>query len=126
MPVSASTTQRIMVVLLCVCAFAFGVLPTEAHAVLKASAPAVNGAVAGPDVPISLTFNVRIDVARSQLRLLLPDASLIDLPLKQTAPNVLLTKATGLARGSYAIRWQVLAPDGHITRGEIPFQVTLP
>jgi methionine-rich copper-binding protein CopC len=29
-----------------------------------------------------------------------------------------------LAAGAYRLRWQVLASDGHITRGEIPFTVT--
>jgi len=32
----------------------------------------------------------------------------------------------GLAAGAYRLRWQVLASDGHITRGEIPFTVTSP
>ena len=32
-----------------------------------------------------------------------------------------VSKLTGLKPGAYAIRWQVLAPDGHISRGEIPF-----
>jgi len=29
----------------------------------------------------------------------------------------------GLVRGAYKLRWQVLAADGHITRGEISFEV---
>jgi methionine-rich copper-binding protein CopC len=28
-----------------------------------------------------------------------------------------------LSPGKYAIHWQVLAVDGHITRGQIPFEV---
>jgi methionine-rich copper-binding protein CopC len=28
-----------------------------------------------------------------------------------------------LSAGGYTIRWQALASDGHITRGEIPFVV---
>jgi methionine-rich copper-binding protein CopC len=32
-------------------------------------------------------------------------------------------KAFHLAAGSYTLRWQVLASDGHISRGEIPFNV---
>jgi methionine-rich copper-binding protein CopC len=31
-----------------------------------------------------------------------------------------------LAPGNYTIRWQVLAVDGHITRGDVPFTVTAP
>ena len=42
---------------------------------------------------------------------------------RQSAPDTLTTHATNLSPGKYAIRWQVLATDGHVTRGEIPFQV---
>jgi methionine-rich copper-binding protein CopC len=39
-------------------------------------------------------------------------------------PNVLETSATLIASGIYVVRWQVLAVDGHITRGDVPFTVT--
>jgi methionine-rich copper-binding protein CopC len=32
-------------------------------------------------------------------------------------------RITGVGGGEYKLRWQVLASDGHITRGEISFQV---
>lgn len=96
----------------------------EAHAVLKESQPAANGKVAGPDVPILLRYNARIDAKLSKVQLLNPDNSTTDLTIdKQTAADTLNTKATGLKPGAYRIRWQVLAPDGHITRGEVPFTV---
>jgi copper resistance protein C len=99
----------------------------QAHAILKASSPATGASLAGPNVPISLTFNVRVDADRSKLQLLLPDASTIDLPLeKQSGADKLDSRARDLKPGAYKIRWQVLAPDGHISRGEIPFQVTAP
>jgi hypothetical protein len=99
----------------------------EAHAILKASSPASGASLAGPNVPISLTFNVRVDADRSKLQLLLPDASTVDLPLeKQSGADKLNSRAKDLKPGAYKIRWQVLAPDGHISRGEIPFQVTAP
>jgi methionine-rich copper-binding protein CopC len=75
-------------------------------------------------MPVKLTFNVRVDAARSKLQLLMPDASIIELPIvKSPSPDMLVSKLTGLKPGAYAIRWQVLAPDGHISRGEIPFTV---
>jgi methionine-rich copper-binding protein CopC len=96
----------------------------DAHAVLKSSSPASGGAVSGPDVPISLTFNVRVDAGRSKLQLLLPDNTTADLPAgTQPSPDTLVTTAKSLKPGAYSIRWQVLAPDGHISRGEIPFTV---
>lgn len=96
----------------------------EGHAVLKTSSPSANATVAGPDVPVILQFNVRVDAARSKVQLLHPDQSVTDLPLEQdAAPDTLKSKATGLAPGNYKIQWQVLAPDGHITRGIVPFAV---
>lgn len=97
----------------------------EGHAILKETRPAANSKVAGPDVPIMLKYNVRIDAKLSKLQLLHPDNSTSDLTIEaQTSPDTLNAKANGLTPGAYRIRWQVLAPDGHITRGEIPFTVT--
>jgi methionine-rich copper-binding protein CopC len=97
----------------------------EGHAVLKETHPAANSKVAGPDVPIQLKYNVRVDGKLSRIQLLNPDNSTTDLKLEeQTAPDTLNAKAMGLKPGAYRIRWQVLAPDGHITRGEVPFTVT--
>jgi methionine-rich copper-binding protein CopC len=96
----------------------------EGHAVLKSSSPAANATVTGPDVPIILKYNVRVDAARSKVQLVHPDSSVTDLALeKGPSPDTLTSKATGLTPGNYRIEWQVLAPDGHITRGVVPFTV---
>jgi methionine-rich copper-binding protein CopC len=98
--------------------------PADAHAVLLESTPALKSAVTGPDVPVKLRFNVRIDALRSRLTLIRPDGSAQALEIsKQTPADTLSAEATGLAAGAYRLRWQVLASDGHITRGEIPFTV---
>ena len=102
----------------------FAVRIAEGHAILKTSSPAANATVSGPDVPIILKFNVRIDAGRSKVQLLHPDSTQTDLVMeKQDSPDTLTFKANGLVPGPYTIRWQVLAPDGHITRGEVPFTV---
>jgi methionine-rich copper-binding protein CopC len=96
----------------------------EGHAVLKESSPAANATVAGPDLSITLRYNVRVDSARSKIQLSRPDESITELPLaKQVSPDTLSSKATGLTPGAYKLQWQVLAPDGHITRGVVPFSV---
>jgi copper resistance protein C len=96
----------------------------EGHAILKESSPAANAIVPGPDISITLKYNVRVDSARSKVQLSHPDESVTELPLqKQVSPDTLSAKATGLAPGAYKIQWQVLAPDGHITRGVVPFSV---
>jgi methionine-rich copper-binding protein CopC len=102
----------------------FGAAPASAHAILLESTPVLKSAVAGPDVPIKLRFNVRIDAVRSRLTLIRADGSSQTLEIrKDTQADTLSAEATGLAPGAYRLRWQVLASDGHITRGEIPFTV---
>jgi methionine-rich copper-binding protein CopC len=97
----------------------------EGHAVLKESSPVANSKVKGPDVPIMLKYNVRIDAKLSKIQLLHPDNSVSDLKIgAQSSPDTVNATATGLKPGAYTIRWQVLAPDGHITRGAVPFTVT--
>jgi methionine-rich copper-binding protein CopC len=95
-----------------------------AHAVLLSSTPQKNAAVSGPDITINLKYNSRVDGAHSSLSLLKPDGTVekIGTPT-QAAPDMLSATGHGLAKGAYVLRWQVLAGDGHITRGELPFQV---
>lgn len=100
---------------------------SPAHAVLLESSPALKSSVSGPDVPLKLRFNVRIDAARSRLTLVEPDGTLETLEIhSQDGPDILSAEAKGLHPGTYRLRWQVLASDGHITRGEIPFTVVKP
>jgi copper resistance protein C len=95
-----------------------------AHAVLLEATPAASTTVKGPDVAIRLRYNVRIEASRSRLSLLLPDKTVKTLTIgQQPAPDVLIAQASSLVPGEYRIRWQVLASDGHITRGEVPFTV---
>jgi hypothetical protein len=89
---------------------------TEGQAILKQTNPAANNKVAGPDVPIMLKYKVRLDARLCKLSRLRPDNSTSDLKIaEQQSPDTLNSKATGLQSG---------APDGQITRGQIPFTVT--
>jgi methionine-rich copper-binding protein CopC len=100
------------------------VASAAAHAVLLESTPSLKSTVPGPDVAIKLRFNVRIDAGRSRLTLVTPSGSVQPLEIgKQTPVDTLSANASGLIAGEYRLRWQVLASDGHITRGEIPFTV---
>src|SRR5262249_52283051 len=90
------------------------------HAVLVECAPAANGTVAVRIVNIRLLFNSRSDVGRSLLALVLPDHSVRSLTLeRQATPATLSSHTEGLRAGAYTLQWQVLAADGHITRGEV-------
>ena len=91
-----------------------------AHAILEQSSPQAGSTIAGPDLRIKLHFNARIDGKRSQIEVISAHATL-PLPLdSQTSPEI-LSGYVKLPAGDYKLRWQVLAIDGHITRGEIPF-----
>lgn len=94
-----------------------------AHAMLVSSTPAANATVHAGDTGIELRFNSRVDGARSMLVLVKPDGSTEKLTLEKQHGATMLDAHAALKPGKYAIRWQALAPDGHITRGEIPFTV---
>jgi copper resistance protein C len=95
-----------------------------AHAILMDSSPKLNSSVKGPDVDIKLRFNVRIDGGRSRVKLVAPDGTTSTLTLaSQASPDTLQTHAPGLKPGAYKLQWQVLASDGHMSKGEIPFTV---
>jgi methionine-rich copper-binding protein CopC len=99
--------------------------PAAAHAILLESTPAAKSTVAGPDISFRLRFNVRIDASRSRLTLVATDGSQPALKsVKQPSPDTLTAEVSGLKPGEYHLRWQVLASDGHITRGNIPFTVS--
>ena len=98
-----------------------------AHALVVESSPAIDSSVAGPQIDITLRFNSRLDHQRSRLMLIGADGTEHRLSLSQaSAPDMLKASATGVSPGAYKLRWQVLAIDGHITRGDIPFRVTQP
>lgn len=97
--------------------------PAAAHAILIGSQPQQGGSVPAGTVTIHLQYNSRIDRARSRLTLTKPDHTQATLPIAaEGAPDEMNTTAT-LPPGSYALRWQVLAIDGHITRGDVTFTV---
>ena len=98
-----------------------------AHAIVVDSSPQANGVVKGPMVEVKLRFNVRIDGPRSRLSLVEPNGNsrVLD-ALQQPSPDSLAATLSGLLPGKYRLHWQVLANDGHITWGDIPFTVTGP
>jgi methionine-rich copper-binding protein CopC len=100
--------------------------PAWPHAILRRGVPAIGGSVPAGKLAVELHYNSRIDAARSRLTLTGPDQPARTLPLADAeAPDVLRADVT-LAPGRYTLRWQVLATDGHITRGDVPFTVTGP
>lgn len=97
----------------------------SAHAILMKSEPVSGASVPVGKVDMSFQYNSRIDRARSRLTLTKPDRTQSVLKITPSGPPDLLQTSTELATpGAYVVRWQVLAIDGHITRGDVPFTVT--
>lgn len=94
-----------------------------AHAHLLSSKPSANAVVHGPEVSIDLRYNSRVDPKGCVITLVLPGGQTRRLNLDRQSNETNLDAHVELKPGSYALRWQALSTDGHITRGEIPFTV---
>ena len=112
------TSVALIAILLCI------VLPARGHAILLSASPGLHEVVRGPNIAIRLKFNARIDTRRSRVTLVAPHGEQQVLSLSGTSsPDSLSSEVKGLTKGSFVLRWQVLASDGHISRGEVPFVV---
>jgi len=120
--------QRLSALLAVVAALAALAAPgaAAAHAILVESTPAIGGAIPPGKESVQLRYNSLIDRERSRLTLTRPDQTQAVLPIDESGPDDELTTTIDLTPGAYTLRWQVLAIDGHITRGDVPFTVTGP
>jgi methionine-rich copper-binding protein CopC len=98
----------------------------QAHAILEESTPPAGASVKAGPVELRLRYNSRIDQARSRLTLIRPDRSHDIVPIAPGTPPNIISAHLALTQGDYIVRWQVLAVDGHITRGDVPITVTAP
>jgi methionine-rich copper-binding protein CopC len=95
-----------------------------AHAMLVHSTPADQAVVHNHQVDIALDYDSRIEASRCTVKLTDAAGKPVALQMEpSTKPSELSAVAHGLANGKYQIHWQVLASDGHITRGDITFTV---
>lgn len=101
--------------------------PAAAHAILVASTPAIGATVPAGTLAIKLRYNSRLDLRRSRVTIAGPDdtasAKATRLPVTGTSEHDEFDANVPVRPGTYVIRWQALALDGHITRGEVPFTV---
>ena len=98
----------------------------QAHAILEESVPPQGNKVKAGKLELRLRYNSRIDQGRSRLTLLRPDKGRDTITIDPgTAPDTIVAHLD-LPPGAYVVRWQVLAVDGHITRGDLPITVTAP
>ncbi len=96
------------------------------HAILVRSAPVDQAVVHSQNVDIVLDYNSRIEASRCTLTLTGPNGQKVPVHMEpSTSPSELKAEAENLTNGKYQIHWQVLASDGHITRGDVAFTVAL-
>ncbi len=102
--------------------------PASAHAIVVTSEPTAGASLAAAPPQVTIRFNSRLDHARSRLLLIGADNAQTALAIAEGGDPVALTAPlpATLAPGEWRLRWQVLAIDGHITRGDIPFTVKAP
>ena len=96
----------------------------SAHALVTASEPAAGSVLTETPARVWLRFISRIDRARCRLSLHGPDNGQTPLPLEAAGEAAELSARTDIvpwAPGAWHLRWQVLALDGHITRGDVAF-----
>lgn len=102
---------------------ASGAVPAMAHAILVESQPAIGSTIAPGDIALRLRFNSRVDRPRSRLTLIRADHATSVVAIDAGGTDDVLLAHAQLSPGAYVVRWQVLAIDGHITRGDVTFTV---
>jgi methionine-rich copper-binding protein CopC len=98
----------------------------QAHAILEESTPPAGASIKAGPLDLHLRYNSRIDRGRSRLTLIRPDRTKDTVAIAADGPPDIINAHLQLTPGAYIIRWQVLAVDGHITRGDVPLTVTAP
>ena len=98
----------------------------EAHAILLEASPAQNATVQGPELAVRFRYNSRVDKKFSRLVLTKPDKTQTTLSIDPGSPEDELDSSIIAGPGLYSLRWQVLAVDGHITRGDVRFTIARP
>ena len=96
------------------------------HAILMDSTPRTDGVARAGNLSVTLRYNSLIDVKRSRLVLIGPDGREHRLAIAPTSQGDRMTATAAVQPGANLLRWQVLAVDGHITRGNVKFDATQP
>ena len=105
-------------------ALALAPVVAYAHAALVSSTPSAHQTVGRNPLHVMLKFNSRVDGKRSTVQLADAHGATRTLVLAEAdSQDTVEADAGSLTPGAYTLRWIAVAGDGHITRGEIPFEV---
>ena len=116
--------QTRFLVYLCLGVAALMPAPVAAHAIVLKSSLSEHPIKKGAAESITLYFNGRIEVKLS--RAVLVSRGRADQPVAMTAgkaPGEVMVQLPALPPGDYALRYRVLAADGHVTEETLPFTV---
>ena len=105
-----------------------GLPPAQGHAIILQSEPRQDESVTAPK-RLVLRFNSRLEKPLCSVRLVGgPGQRPVPLlrPDPDAAPDTLAYPLPPLEPGTYRARWKVMAADGHVTEGAVPFTVTGP
>jgi methionine-rich copper-binding protein CopC len=88
------------------------------------SFPVVNQVMDRSATSFAIRFDGPIDHARSRLTLVTPLGVRALRARLNSRPNTLFSAVGALAPGNYQLQWEVMAMNGTISRGSIPFSVS--
>ena len=97
----------------------------HAHAVITRSSIGDKPVPAGQATQVALHFNSAIETSHSTVSVMGADgkATPLDLVPGEHEPGTLVVALPALPAGHYALRYRVLAADGHVTESMLRFQV---
>lgn len=125
MPLRHGFSRRALIVAALGFSFLLMDRSVQAHAIVVESSPKPNAKVSVNGFDVRIKYNSRIDHKRSKLLLIDSAGKEVEIPHNSdAAPDEMLARIEKTIPGRYKMRWQVLAVDGHITRGDIPVTVT--
>jgi copper resistance protein C len=98
--------------------------PASAHAIVTGSSLASQPVRAGEATHLLLQFNSSVEIGLSRIFLVSKGDSYQPLTMEQGAkPGEVVVALPALATGDYALKYRILATDGHVTEDVLRFQV---
>lgn len=99
--------------------------PASAHAIVTGSSLAAHPMRAGEATRVLLQFNSSVELALSRVFLVSKGDTYQQLKIEQGAkPGEVVVEVPAVAPGDYALKYRILAADGHVTEDVLRFHVS--